>query len=66
MNKGIFCLIKGFFMWSCFCYLPFGFVIILSVCNQPIFDWRLFTLVTSIWLFVLVVCDREFEQFKKK
>jgi len=54
------------FIWACFCYLPFGLFIILSVCNQLIFDWKMFTLVTTIWLIALVVCDKWFEQFKKK
>lgn len=66
MIKGIFYVLKGMFIWACFCYLPFGLFIILSVCNQLIFDWKMFTLVTTIWLIALVVCDKWFKQFKKK
>lgn len=64
MIKGIFYVLKGFFIWTCFFYLPFGLVIILSVCNQPIFDWKMFTLVTIIWLIALIVCDRVFNKLK--
>ena len=63
MIKGIFYVLKGMFIWCCFCYLPFGLVIILSICNQNPFDWRVFTLFTTIWLIAVVVIDK---QFKKK
>jgi hypothetical protein len=66
MIKGILYVLKGFFIWSCFCYLPFGFVIILSILNQPLLDWKILTLFVVIWLIALIVCDRWFEQFKKK
>ena len=65
MIKGIFYVLKGFFIWSCFCYLPFGFVILLSMINQQSFDWKIFTLFTAIWLIALIVCDRWFKQFKR-
>jgi len=67
MIKGILYVLKGFFIWTCFCYLPFGLVIILSMGNQSIFDWKIFTLFTTNWLIALLVCNRFFnEQFKKK
>jgi hypothetical protein len=66
MIKGIFYALNGFFIWACFCYLPFGLVIILSIGNQPVFDWKIFTLATTIWLIALVVCDKWFKENKKK
>ena len=65
MIKGIFYVLKGMFIWCCFCYLPFGLVIILSVCNQLIFDWKMFTLVTTIWLIALVVFYKWFEKYNR-
>lgn len=65
MIKGILYVLKGFFIWSCFCYLPFGLVIIISILNQPLLDWKILTLFVVIWLMALIVCDRWFEQFKE-
>ncbi len=63
MIKGIFYVLKGMFIWGCFCYLPFGLVILLSICNQTEFDWRIFTLFTTLLLIAVVVTNI---QFKKK
>jgi hypothetical protein len=63
MIKGIFYVLKGIFIWSCFCYLPLGLVILLSICSKTIVDWKIFTLFAIIWLIAVVVMDK---QFKKK
>lgn len=66
MIKGILYVLKGFLIWSCFCCLPFGFVIILSILDQPLLDWKILTLFVVIWLIALIVSNRWFEQNKKK
>ena len=63
MIKGIFYVLKGIFIWSCFCYLPLGLVILLSICSKTIVDWKMVTLFATIWLIAVVVMDK---QFKKK
>ena len=62
MIRGIFYVLKGFFIWSCFCYPPFGLAILASICTQPTFDWRIFTLFAAILLIAVIVCDRQFKK----
>jgi hypothetical protein len=61
MIKGIFYVLKGIFIWSCFCYLPFGLVILLSICSKTIVDWKMVTLFATIWLIAVVVTDKQFK-----
>ena len=62
MIKSIFYVLKGMFIWFCFCYLPFGLVILLSILsNGTPFDWRVFTLFATIWLIAVVVMDKQFK-----
>jgi hypothetical protein len=61
MIKGIFYVLKGIFIWSCFCYLPLGLVILLSICSKTIVDWKIFTLFAIIWLIAVVVMDKQFK-----
>ncbi len=61
MIKGIFYVLKGIFIWSCFCYLPLGLVILLSICSKTIVDWKMVTLFAIIWLIAVVVMDKQFK-----
>jgi hypothetical protein len=62
MIKGIFYVLKGIFIWACFCYLPFGLVIILKICDQHVFDQVLFGLFITILLISIVVVDKQFKK----
>lgn len=65
MIKGIFCVLTGFFCWACFCYLPFGIFIIISILDQPEFDLKTFSLFSILWVVALLVVDKVVKEQNK-